>query len=182
MSRIGKKPIAIPKGVQVNVENKSVQVKGPKEALSLKLPKGLKVDLQNEQVIVSIENVNDPEQKKIWGTIAANLTKMLVGVTTGFTKELEIQGVGYNWTVEGQKLTLKVGFSHPVVMEIPKGITGKAVKNILTLTGADRELLGNFAATIRKVRPPEPYKGKGIRYVGEYVRRKSGKQAVSAGG
>lgn len=182
MSRIGKKPITIPKGVLVNVENKIVKVKGPKGELSLKLPKGLKVEIQAEQVLVSIENMEDQEQKKIWGTIAAHLTKMIIGVTIEFTKELEIQGVGYNWVVEGQKLTLKVGFSHPVIMEIPTGLTGKAVKNILILTGANREILGNFAATIRKVRPPEPYKGKGIRYVGEYVRRKSGKQAVSAGG
>lgn len=180
MSRIGQQIIKIPEGVEVKIEGSVVKVKGKKGELVQEIPNKAKVEQAENALKVTVENPENVQQKALWGTIAALLVNLIKGVTEGFEKKLEIQGVGYGWQVEGKKVVLKVGFSHPVEMEIPEGIEAKAEKNILTFSGIDKQAIGSFAAKVRKVKPPEPYKGKGIRYIDEYVRRKVGKQAVGS--
>lgn len=175
MSRIGKRPIPIPAKVEVSVSGNHVTVKGPKGKLERDLP-----DLVSVEVNDSVINVNRDsdtrrarERHGLARTLVAN---MVDGVSKGFEKRLEIQGVGYRAQVQGRKLTLNMGYSHPVEIVPPEGIDIAVEKNVnITLTGIDKELLGDLAARIRFVRPPEPYKGKGIRYAGEQVRRKAGK-------
>ncbi len=178
MSRIGLQTINIPEKVEVKIEEGVVKTKGPKGELEQQIPSHFKVEQTEEGLKVSVDKPDNKQQKSDWGTYASLIKNILQGVSEGFEKQLEIQGVGYGFEVQGKKLVLKVGFSHPAEMELPEGIEAKLDKNILTLTGIDKQVLGNFAANIRKVRPPEPYKGKGIRYVGEYVRKKAGKQAA----
>lgn len=180
MSRIGTKPISIPEGVEVTIVEQTLKAKGPKGELSLEFPEVVKLEKGEKDIKVTVEKPKELQQKVLWGTYAALTNNIIIGVSKGFEKKLEIQGVGYGWSVQGKKLELKVGFSHPVEMEIPEGLEAKAEKSILTISGINKEDVGTFAANIRKVRPPEPYKGKGIRYVDEYVRRKVGKQAVGA--
>jgi large subunit ribosomal protein L6 len=174
MSRIGKKPILLPKGVTIDVVNSSLGVKGPRGELSRSLPSGVTVNIRNG--IVAIERQDDSRGNRAkHGLVRALLFNMVKGVTEGFERRLEINGVGYRAEVAGQKMTLALGYSHSVIYELPKGISAKIDKNILILTGYDRELLGETAAKIRSFRPPEPYKGKGIKYMEEIIRRKVGK-------
>jgi large subunit ribosomal protein L6 len=174
MSRIGKKPILLPKGVTINISNNALSVKGPKGELGRSLPSGVKVDVQNSAITVERQD-DSRENRAKHGLVRALLFNMVKGVTEGFERRLEINGVGYRAEVSGQKMTLALGYSHPVVYELPKGISAKIDKNILILNGYDRELLGETAAKIRSFRPPEPYKGKGIKYMEEIIRRKVGK-------
>ncbi len=178
MSRIGLQTIIIPEKVEIKIEENVIKAKGPKGELEQDFPGHIKVEQVEEGLKVSIANDKEKQQKSDWGTYASLIKNILQGVSEGFNKQLEIQGVGYGFDVQGKKLVLKVGFSHPVEMELPEGLEAKLDKNILTLSGINKQLLGNFAAKVRKVRPPEPYKGKGIRYVDEYVRKKAGKQAA----
>ena len=182
MSRIGKRVLNIPENVNVNVENNVVTVKGPKGELSLELVKNISVKLVDNTVVV--EPLKDDKfTHAMHGTTNANIKNMIVGVSEGYKKGLEIVGVGYKFNVQGNKLTISAGYSHPVVMEVPTGltVTGISVKGIsnteIELSGIDKEKIGEFAANIRKVRKPEPYKGKGIKYKGEQIRRKEGKKA-----
>lgn len=176
MSRLGKQPVAIPSGVTVTFEGGELSVKGPKATLTREVKKDVEVTIDGNTITLEPKDTEDAPA--LWGTYAAHLRNMIQGVTEGFTKVLEIEGVGYRAEVKGNDLVLNVGFSHPVNLAIPEGISAEVVKNVITLTGYDKDALGQFAANVRKVKKPEPYKGKGIRYQGEYIIRKQGKKAV----
>ncbi|MEK7540587.1 MAG: 50S ribosomal protein L6 [Patescibacteria group bacterium] len=186
MSRIAKKPIVIPSGVTVTVKPEGLTVKGPKGTLTKVMHRYVvitpgKDEAGKDTLAVGVTQTTDKFARAMWGTAASHLKNMIKGVTEGFSKELKISGVGYTWTLEGQKLTMKLGFSHPVTVTLPQGVAGKVAKNSLVLESIDKELLGQTAANIRSLKKPEPYKGKGIAYSDEHVRRKAGKQAKAAG-
>lgn len=178
MSRIGKRILVIPEGVTVNVNDSRVSVSGKLGSLELEVKPGIQVSVDNGNVTVTREN-DSKELKQLHGTTNANIKNMIEGVSTGFKKELEINGVGYRFQVAGNTLTISAGYSHPVKMEAPKGITIEAPsKTELNIMGFDKQVVGEFAAQVRKVRGPEPYKGKGIKYKDEFIRRKEGKKAA----
>lgn len=177
MSRIGKKPIEIPAGVEITITGQKVSVKGPKGELVLKVRPEIKVEMKDNKILVSAQQ---EEAKAFWGLTRALLANMVRGVVKNFEKKLEIVGVGNRAVMEGQALVLSVGFSHPVKVPAPQGIVFSVEKNIITIQGPDTGLVGQTAANIRKVRPPEPYKGKGIRYFGEEIKLKEGKRAATA--
>jgi large subunit ribosomal protein L6 len=176
MSRIGKKPVALPKGVTATVEGQTVKVKGPKGELKVTLASEVEVSAGPDGV--SVTPRKDMERAPaMWGLSRSLVNNLVLGVTQGFSSKLEIQGVGYRAAVQGKNLNLQLGFSHDVAYPIPPGITITAEKpTMLTIAGIDKQLVGQVAAEIRSYRPPEPYKGKGVRYEGEYVRRKEGKK------
>ncbi|MBP3635437.1 MAG: 50S ribosomal protein L6 [Bacilli bacterium] len=177
MSRIGNRVIKVPTSVTVENNSNIVTVKGPKGELSYEVNNNLKVNILEGSV--TVERLNEDKQTKaMHGTTNAIITNMIEGVNSGFSKGLEIIGVGYRFTLKGNKLVVNAGYSHPVEVEIPKEIEVESVSNTeIVVKGIDKELVGEFAANIRKIRKPEPYKGKGIRYKGEYIRRKEGKKA-----
>ncbi len=178
MSRIGKRILVIPEGVTVNVNDSRVSVSGKLGSLELEVKPGIQVSVDNGNVTVTREN-DSKELKQLHGTTNANIKNMIEGVSTGFKKELEINGVGYRFQVAGNTLTISAGYSHPVKMEVPKGITIEAPSQTeLNIMGFDKQVVGEFAAQVRKVRGPEPYKGKGIKYKDEFIRRKEGKKAA----
>ncbi|MEW5956763.1 MAG: 50S ribosomal protein L6 [Chloroflexota bacterium] len=176
MSRIGKLPVVIPTGVTVDINKNSVVVKGPKGELSRDFPPEINLKAEDGQVVVTRNNNHRTHRSK-HGLTRALLNNMVVGVSAGFKRNLFIEGVGYKATVDGKNLVLSVGYSHPVVFEPPAGISFEVDKSgrELAIKGVDKEMVGEIAARIRRTRPPEPYKGKGIRYVGERIRRKAGK-------
>ncbi|MFV0339932.1 MAG: 50S ribosomal protein L6 [Parachlamydiaceae bacterium] len=182
MSRKGKLPIELPKGVDVKIDGKLVSVKGPKGNLSLTIVDGITVSSKpNGPVLVQLSDENSG-LGKFHGLTRTLIFNMVHGVTDGFNKTLEMIGVGYRAAVQGQKLDLQIGTSHPVALEIPKDIQVKVEKNnIIHISGPDRQKVGQFAADVRAKKPPEPYQGKGIRYQGEYVRKKAGKAAAKSG-
>lgn len=176
MSRIGRMPILIPQGVTVDVENNSVRVKGPKGEISRSFDPAMQIGLEEDAIVVQ-RPTDHRRHRSLHGLTRALLNNMVVGVSEGFVRRLEIQGVGYRAEMQGKNLVLNVGYSHPVVIEPPDGISFEVEKGYrgISVLGVDKEVVGEMAARIRRVRPPEPYKGKGIRYQGEYVRRKAGK-------
>lgn len=175
MSRIGKLPITIPDKVTIDLKDSQVTVKGPKGTLARELPDLVVVEQDGNTLQVAVQN-NSRLARQRHGLCRTLVANMVEGVSKGFEKKLQIQGVGYRAQAQGKKLTLNVGYSKPVEMEMPEGISVAVEKNTeITISGIDKEVVGNTAATIRGVRPPEPYKGKGIRYLGEMVRRKAGK-------
>ncbi|HEY4485956.1 MAG TPA: 50S ribosomal protein L6 [Nitrospiria bacterium] len=175
MSRVGKKPIDIPSGVQVNVDAKSARVKGPKGELTLAIEQGISVKVENGQIQVSRQS-EDRKGRSLHGLMRACLNNMVHGVTQGFQKTLEISGVGFRAQVQGRNLSLSLGFSHPTIFALPPGIDASVEKQtIITLKGADRYWVGQTAAQIRALKPPEPYKGKGVKYSNEVIQRKEGK-------
>ena len=176
MSRLGKQPVIIPAGVTVTCDDGLLKVAGPKGTLTREIKSDVSVSIEGTNVILTPGTT--ATAKALWGTYAAHVRNMIKGVTEGFTKILEIEGVGYKADVKGTSLVLSVGFSHPVTIEIPSGITTTAEKGVITLTSFDKDALGQFAANVRKVKKPEPYKGKGIRYRGEFIIRKQGKKAA----
>ncbi len=178
MSRIGKKPILIPEGVEVKVEGNKVTLKGPKGTLVQDVRPEIKVSVEDGKIVLSPQK-ETKKTRAFWGLSRALLANAVKGVTEGFEKKLEIEGVGYRANVEGQDLVLQVGFSHPVRVTAPEGVSFSVEKNIITVSGIDREKVGQTAARVRKVKPPEPYKGKGIKYKGEQIRRKLGKKAAT---
>ena len=177
MSRVGKKPIEAIKGVDIKVAGGQVTVKGPKGELKMALSDEVGVKVENGEVTVTARNPDERKSKAMWGTVRANIQNMVTGVTTGFTKDLELQGVGYRAALKGKDLELSLGYSHPVVYKAPPGITFASAKPTeIKISGADKQSVGQVAAEIRSWRPPEPHKGKGVRKVGEFVRRKEGKK------
>ena len=177
MSRIGKRKLEIPTGVTVTVNENVVSVKGPKGELSLTLHDGITVTIEENGLTVNCDKV-DKQSRSMFGTTNALISNMITGVNKGYEKGLEIIGVGYRFTVKGKVLDIVAGYSHHVELSIPEGLTVEQVSNTeITVKGISKELVGEFAAKIRKVRKPEPYKGKGIRYKDEFVRRKEGKKA-----
>ncbi|MEI3530542.1 MAG: 50S ribosomal protein L6 [Bacilli bacterium] len=176
MSRIGNKVLSIPEGVTVSVDGNIVTVKGPKGELSTEINKDLTVKVNGQEL--TVERKNDTV-KNFHGTANANINNMIIGVTAGFEKKLEAVGVGYRFTLKGDKLVVTAGYSHPVEVDIPTGITLECPSNTeLTVKGIDKCLVGEFAANVRKIRKPEPYKGKGIKYADETIIRKVGKKAA----
>jgi large subunit ribosomal protein L6 len=184
MSRIGRKPLEIPKGVQVSITKDSVQVKGPKGTLNVKRQGSTAAvdvkqtkDEEQKDVLVFERKGNLPNERAAHGLMRALVANMVKGVTDGFTRELEINGVGYKAEIKGTSITLSLGYSHPINYTLPEGVSAKTDKNVLILSGIDKEKLGGAAAKIRSFRPPEPYKGKGIKYKEETILRKAGKTA-----
>ncbi len=178
MSRVGKSPIPIPAGVDINVTGRRVTVKGPQGSLTREIPGD--ITLRQEDSLLLVERPNDERKNRAFhGLTRALVNNMVVGVTDGFTKELEIVGVGYRATAQGpSRIELALGFSHPVAVDAPEGVTFEVpVPTRIAVKGINKELVGQVAANIRKLRKPEPYKGKGVRYMGEYVPRKAGKAA-----
>ena len=177
MSRIGNRILTVPNGVEITVNDNIVSVKGPKGELSTDVSKYVNVEVKDGNITVT--RINDTKNaKQMHGTANANIANMIEGVTNGYSKGLEILGVGYRFQPKGEKLVINAGYSHPVELVVPKGLTVEGVSNTeITVKGIDKQAVGEFAAIIRKVRKPEPYKGKGIRYKGEHIRRKEGKKA-----
>ncbi len=178
MSKIGKKTITIPKDVQVEMDNDLVLVKGPKGELKRFIPGNVNLNIEGNELKVTPKNKED---SATWGLASALIKNMIKGVTDGFETVLEFQGVGYKAAVKGNDLEMGLGYSHPVTVKAPEGIIFKAEKNVIRIQGMDNELVGKVAAEIREWRRPEPYKGSGIRYQGEIIKRKAGKKAVAAG-
>ena len=178
MSRLGKQPISVPQGVEVSFANGTLTVKGPKGTLSRVIAPDVTVTIADGAVTLALRE-GPNVARALWGTYAAHLHNMITGVTEGFKKELEIEGVGYRAEAQGSKLKLSVGFSHPVELITPEGITLVTEKGKITVSGIDKDAVGQFAANIRRVKEPEPYKGKGIHYVGEYIIRKQGKKGAA---
>ena len=182
MSRVGRLPVKVPDGVSVEVAGELRSVKGPKGASSVTVPKGVAVAQADGQLVVSREG-EDRRVRSLHGLTRKLIDNAVTGVSEGFTRVLEINGVGYRVDVKGTVLHFNLGYSHPILYQLPEGVSAKADKQVvITLTGADKQVLGETAAQIRKLRPPEPYKGKGIKYAGETIRRKSGKAAGAAAG
>jgi large subunit ribosomal protein L6 len=181
MSRIGRAPVPIPAGVKARQEATRIFIEGPKGRLSVALPSTISVALTEERI--QVQRASDARQDRaLHGLYRALIANMVHGVVRGFSKELEISGVGYRAQLQGKQLEVAVGFSHPVRVPIPEGITVEVPKpTTIVVKGYDKQLVGQFAANIRRVAPPEPYKGKGIRYAGEVIRRKAGKAATGAG-
>lgn len=179
MSRVGKKPIVIPQGVDVTLNGQTVKVKGPKGELTESLNAAVHVTLvqgENGQEIQFVVQMQDDKfERAQWGTARAIVANMIEGVTEGYSKKLEINGVGYRVNLQGRTLVLNVGFSHDVRVELPAGITAEVDANVLTISGASKHIVGSFADSLRRIRKPEPYKGKGIKYAEETIRRKAGK-------
>ncbi len=179
MSRIGKQIIEIPNGVDITVNGAVVKVKSSKGELTHVLPANVHLQINGKEAQVVVDNPDDYRQNVLWGTNASLVKNMVEGVSTGFSKQLEINGVGFKVAQSGQKLTLNLGFSHPIEFVLPKGIEGSVEKNLITIKGIDKQLVGQVAAQIRSLKKPEPYKGKGIKYADEVIRRKAGKAAAS---
>ncbi len=175
MSRVGLKPIPLPEKVAVKVDGTQVSVEGPKGSLALQLPGGITVEPEETQIVVR-RSSEHRRQRSLHGTVRSLVSNMMTGVSQGFFKELEIQGVGFRAVVKGKELDLSLGRSHPILHPIPDGVTVTVTNNTkIRVEGVDKQCVGQFAAEVRSYHPPEPYKGKGVRYVGEYVRRKEGK-------
>lgn len=184
MSRVGKKPIVVPAGVDVTLDGSTVHVKGPKGELRQTFTSRVSIALGEEEgqrvVLVTVANETDKSSRAQWGTVRAIIAHMVQGVTEVFVRQLEINGVGYRVSMKGKDLALTIGFSHDVPFVIPEGIVASVEGNIITIKGADKQMVGEVTANIRKLKKPEPYKGKGIKYVGEVIRRKAGKAQKSA--
>jgi len=183
MSKIGKKPIILPDDVKIEIQDNKIIVSGKLGRLEREFPRILNIEIKNNILNICPTKINKRNKKRIlslWGTWRSLIQNMVDGVSQGFQKNLIFEGIGFRVNIEGQNLVLNVGFSHPKKIEIPSDIKVDVEKNLIKISGIDKEKIGNFAAKIRKIRPPEPYKGKGIRYEGEFIRRKMGKK-VAAG-
>lgn len=180
MSRVGKIIRKIPSGVTLEIKGDEVVAQGPQGKLSLKIHPLVNISISGDEVKVEVKNENKKEERSLWGTFSSLLGGMIKGVSEGFSKQLEINGVGYKVSLKGADLNLEVGYSHPVDFKCPEGIKFAVEKNVITVSGIDKQQVGEVAAQIRKVRPPEPYKGKGIKYVDEVIRRKAGKTAAKS--
>jgi len=178
MSKIGKKIIEIPKGVEVKIDADSVWAKGPKGELKKTFHDSVSISVEGNNIIVKNKKTDSPDTA-LWGLVRSLLANMIKGVNEGFEKNLEFEGIGYKASVKGDNLELNLGYSHPIFIKAPAGIEFKVDKNVIKISGIDKELVGHIAAEIKSKRLPEPYKGKGIRYAGEVIRRKAGKKAAA---
>ncbi len=176
MSRIGRTPIEVPTGVTVEIAGEMVTATGPKGSLVVQLLPGIGVE-QQDNVLTVIRQIDDDERQRTFGLMRTLINNIVVGVSRGYERQLEINGVGYRANLAGQNLNLSLGYSHPIAFPLPAGVAAKIERNVITLSGADKQLVGQVAANIRALRKPEPYKGKGIKYVEERIRRKAGKAA-----
>ncbi len=174
MSRVGKEPIALPKGVEASVANGVITIKGAKETKVLDTLDRVNIEISDGKIVFGLKG-ETKQDRAFWGTYRALANNIVIGLSQGFEKRLEINGVGYRAAVNGNKLEMALGYSHPVIFEIPKGIEMAVDKNVIIIKGADKQQVGQVAAVIREFRPPEPYKGKGVKYVDETIRRKAGK-------
>lgn len=182
MARIGKKPINVSE-VEIQFSDQILKVKGPKGELTTRIPKRLELDINNSENLINVKlRYKDKYTLGLQGTIRSQIANMIEGVVRGFEKKLQFSGVGFRATVTGDKLVLNLGFSHPIEIKAPEGIQFKVEKNTIQVSGIDKQLVGEITSQIRRVYPPEPYKGKGIAYVGEIIRRKPGKTAAKAEG
>ncbi len=178
MSRIGKRPIVLIDSVSISYQNRELEVKGPKGVLKFVIPELVELDIQEKTLNVQADYENDKKAKALMGTTQALITNMVIGVSQGFQKQLNLVGVGYRASVSGSKLELNLGYSHPIHFDVPEGVQAKVEGNTkIFLESCDKQLIGQVAANIRVFRPPEPYKGKGILFEGEQIRRKAGKSA-----
>lgn len=180
MSRVGKRKIKIPVGVTVEIADGVFKVKGPKGELKRVLHPAITMVVQDGEIVTNVNQPEDKKERSLWGAFSAHAANMVKGVTVGFTKNLEINGVGYKVAMQGKDLKLDVGFSHSIIFKIPEGVTAFVEKNAIKLEGANIELVGQVAAEVRNVKKPEPYKGKGIKYNDEILRHKAGKTATKA--
>ncbi|TSC91579.1 MAG: large subunit ribosomal protein L6 [Parcubacteria group bacterium Licking1014_17] len=180
MSKIGKKPVFIPDGVDVKIDGNLITANGPKGTLQREFPDSIKVEIENGKAMISPAG-EKAGQSEIWGLWRALFSNMVIGVSKGFEKILDFTGIGFKAAVSGDLLELNLGFSHPVKIKTPEGITFKTEKGVIIISGADKEKVGHIAALIRAKRPPEPYKGSGIKYREEVIKRKAGKKAVATG-
>lgn len=181
MSKIGRLPILVKEGMQITVSGQEVKITGVKGEYTYTVPAPIQVTYEDGKMIVSQKNPNDVNTRALFGLTRASLANIVKGADEGFAKKLELAGVGYRAQVQGTDLVLSLGFSHPVKFTPPQGVTFTVAENVITISGSDKMIVGDIAARIRKVRPPEPYKGKGIKYVGEHIRRKAGKAAKAVG-
>lgn len=179
MSKIGQQPIKIPNGVNVEINGNTVNVIGPKGRLSFNFTKEIGVKIEESKIVIGLLKISKIS-KSNWGTTRMLISNMIKGVSDGWSKQLELVGTGYRSEVNNNILVLTVGYSHPVTIEAPEGITFKVEKNVITVEGIDKQIVGQVAANIRAARPPEPYKGKGVKYLDEIIRRKAGKAAKAA--
>jgi len=180
MSRIGKKPIPLPENISARIEGNELTIKGPKGELKEKIHPLVSIALKDNQIIITVSNPNDKNQKALWGLFGSLVKNMIKGVREGYEKKLEVIGVGFKVNLQGNKLILNLGFSHPIEFILPMGISAMVDKNIISISGIDKKQVGEVAALIRKIKKPEPYKGKGVRYVGEIIKKKVGKAAAKA--
>ena len=178
MSRIGKKPVTVPKGVTVNVKDGQLAVKGPKGELKRPFPSNVKMTTEGDKLVLTRDG-ESREERTNHGMARSHLANMVKGVSEGWVRELEINGVGYRAEVKGESLNMVLGYSHPIDYKLPKGVAAKVEKNRIILSGSDKEVLGQTASELRAMRLPEPYKGKGVKYVEEVIRRKAGKSGAS---
>jgi large subunit ribosomal protein L6 len=180
MSRIGNTPVVVPEGVTVDIQPSALTVKGPKGEIQSNVPRGITVAQKDQEIVVS-RSRNDRKLRALHGLVRARLANDVTGVSKGWTKTLELRGVGYRANISGKSLVLSLGFSHPVTIDPPPGIAFEVKDGNVVVSGIDKQKVGQVAARVRFARPPEPYKGKGIRYSGEYVRKKAGKAAKAVG-
>ncbi len=178
MSRIGKQTISIASGIEAKLSGKTFSVKGPKGSLTREFPGDVTINIEGTEITFTPKNADDKTNRALWGTYASHVKNMINGVSTGYSKKLILEGVGFKSEVAGAILKLALGFSHPVNVPIPTGLEVKAEKNVITVSGIDKELVGQFTAKVRALKKPEPYKGKGFRYDDEVIRRKQGKKAA----
>jgi len=178
MSRLGKLPIELNEKTQAKIESGFIVVKGPKGELKEKIHELVNIDISDKEIKVTVKNAENKKQRALWGLFRSLIKNMAIGVNEGYEKKLEINGVGYKAALSGNKLILNVGYSHPVDYNLAEGITGQVEGNVITINGIDKQLVGETAAQIRKIKKPEPYKGKGIKYIDEVIRKKAGKTAA----
>jgi len=181
MSRIGKKPVVIPSGVQATLSGETLSVTGPKGNLSLMVHPKVSVSVTGNEILVDVAKKEDKKEKALWGLFRSLVQNLVDGVEKGFEKKLEVNGIGFKVATAGNMLNMSLGFSHPVNVEIPSDLQVAVEKNVITITGADKQKVGQFAANVRALKKPEPYKGKGIKYIDETILRKAGKVVKAVG-
>ena len=182
MSRVGKKPVALPDGVKAELKDGMLTVTGPKGSLVLPVHAKIQINVSDKEITIDVVKKDDKKEKALWGLFRSLVNNLVEGVTKGFEKKLEVNGVGFKVAMAGTKLTLNLGFSHPIDVEIPKELQVSVDKNVITIAGSDKQRVGQFAAEVRELKKPEPYKGKGIKYSDEIILRKAGKVVKAVGG